>query len=405
MEVTPNKTSVKLNNKGLSLVEVLVCVAILAIIFVPLMNTFMTSSRLNKKANDTQTATALAQKIAEEFKTQTLTDIDTSGVYSRTADNSVFMTLTPEQQSKYEEAAFTVLNYSKDNYAYHGMSYDVKVVLDPLAYSVTSTQVNAKDANTFEYPVITQIDAAKNPLIASEMNLYDGAAEEELRMKLPASYRDGGADDKSVADVRLGMTKNINVSISGTTSLNVVCDITYSYTTGGSTYSVTYHPYSHVFPMSALMDAGVFTGWEAGGNVYLFVTPYDPTGGIKANNITIQNSYSDAGKKINVYLIRGANAGGATSANLTKISVDGYATPYLDVSDSTNVPSGHVTYGAMEFYSNIKTADSDISYTSAVTASVNVSETKLRCYDIAVTLYEQGTSNIAATVTSTKEIK
>lgn len=405
MVLTKTKTRLKLNNKGLSLVEVLVCVAILAIIFVPLMNTFMTSSRLNKKANDTQTATAFVQKIAEEFKTKTLEEMDASAVYSLIRDESVYLGLTPEQQSKYEEAAFTVLTYTKDSYEYHGTYYDVKVVLDPLAYSVTSTQIDAKDANTFEYPVITNIDAVKNPLIASEMNLYDGAAEEELRLKLPASYRDGGLDDKSVADIRLGMTKDIDISITGTTSLTVVCDITYSYTTGGNTYTVIYHPYEHTFPLNAVMDAGAFTGWEAGGNVYLFVTPYDPVGGIKANNLTIQNNYADMSKKINVYLIRGAQVGGATTANFTKVSVDGFATPYLDIADTTNVPTGHVTYGAMEFYSNIKTAASDISYTAALTASVNVSETKLRCYDITVTLYEQGTSNVAATVTSTKEIK
>lgn len=85
----------KLNNKGLSLVELLIAVTILAIIIVPLLHTFVSSARLNNKSARTLKATMIAENIMEEFEetsveslSQTYGVSSNSGVYSFEFDSA-----------------------------------------------------------------------------------------------------------------------------------------------------------------------------------------------------------------------------------------------------------------------------------------------------------------------------
>ncbi len=62
------KPSLKKNNKGVTLVEVLVAVAILVAVTVPLLNSFVSVAKVNAKSNRTQNATGVAQNIFEGIK-------------------------------------------------------------------------------------------------------------------------------------------------------------------------------------------------------------------------------------------------------------------------------------------------------------------------------------------------
>ena len=57
------------NNRGLSLVELIVSVAILAIIVLPLLSSFVTATRTNVKARNKFRATNVADNIMEGFET------------------------------------------------------------------------------------------------------------------------------------------------------------------------------------------------------------------------------------------------------------------------------------------------------------------------------------------------
>lgn len=65
----------KEENKGFTLVELLVCVAILAIISVPLLNSFFVAGKTNEKAKEIQRTTTLAQNIMETVKGQNLSQL------------------------------------------------------------------------------------------------------------------------------------------------------------------------------------------------------------------------------------------------------------------------------------------------------------------------------------------
>ncbi len=86
----------KLNNKGLSLVEILVTVVILALISAPIVDSFLSAINVNSKARIIQNGTAVAQDTAELFEVfdlQALVDLykadnvdvkfdNTTGVYT-----------------------------------------------------------------------------------------------------------------------------------------------------------------------------------------------------------------------------------------------------------------------------------------------------------------------------------
>lgn len=62
-------------NKGFTLVEVLIAMTILAIIVVPLLHAFVTSSRTNAKAKQLMKATTLAQNVMEELKANSIEEV------------------------------------------------------------------------------------------------------------------------------------------------------------------------------------------------------------------------------------------------------------------------------------------------------------------------------------------
>ena len=63
-----NRKDKRKQNKGFTLVEVLIAMTILAIIVAPLLHAFVTASRTNAKAKQLMKATTLAQNVMEELK-------------------------------------------------------------------------------------------------------------------------------------------------------------------------------------------------------------------------------------------------------------------------------------------------------------------------------------------------
>ena len=89
----------RINNKGMSLVELMIAITILAIITVPLLHAFVSSARINRKAKQTQRLTTIGQDIMEGLKAYSVEDLayefDYPTVSSCSAHPSGFQLIKP----------------------------------------------------------------------------------------------------------------------------------------------------------------------------------------------------------------------------------------------------------------------------------------------------------------------
>lgn len=151
------KPSLKKNNKGVTLVEVLVAVAILVAVTVPLLNSFVSVAKVNAKSNRTQNATGVAQNIFEGIKQfgiqETYNECNPA-----TFDRSKFKIIPIEHssdfgvanlQTKNEKSGSTIENYfqidmTKIRYGSGTYNARVKIQLNSKKYdSKTEADLNA----------------------------------------------------------------------------------------------------------------------------------------------------------------------------------------------------------------------------------------------------------------------
>ncbi len=71
----------KLNNKGLTLIEIIITLAILGVVVTPLMSMFVTSQRINRESEIKYRAIQLAQKYMEDVKSESSLDVSTGSGY------------------------------------------------------------------------------------------------------------------------------------------------------------------------------------------------------------------------------------------------------------------------------------------------------------------------------------
>lgn len=72
----------KLNNKGLTLIEIIVTLAVLGVVVTPLMSMFITSQKINTESEKEYAAIQLTQKYMEELKSMDVLDTDNFDGYS-----------------------------------------------------------------------------------------------------------------------------------------------------------------------------------------------------------------------------------------------------------------------------------------------------------------------------------
>ena len=197
------------DNKGFSLVELIICVAILGIAVVPLMKAFSLAAITNGKAASVQNATSTAEDVMEEIKGLTIEQL--KDMYSTTDGTSKEPTffakndMTPDEitardsylNTKIASGSEGVVIKEKDDFY---VLYKPSVTINSEAYNVVATidsTVNtadaeysnsssssssstgiskADDANVVELPVLERINTGENVAISTEFNKYDESA-------------------------------------------------------------------------------------------------------------------------------------------------------------------------------------------------------------------------------------
>lgn len=150
-------------NKGFSLVELLVCVAILAMISIPLLNSFLVAGRTNEKAKIIQRTTTLAQNIMETVKSQSLSElktvIATSNLVRLNLSNPYDITnsyTTVQEDSVNGRYEYCIKRVKEGN-----EEYDVYISLDSALYKTGLGSVQ----NNYQMPKITNLQGDKIAVI------------------------------------------------------------------------------------------------------------------------------------------------------------------------------------------------------------------------------------------------
>ena len=421
MERSSDNKSIINDNLGLSIVEVLVAVAILAIVFVPLLKTFTQASTINARAQKLQNVTSLAEGVMEDVKGKSIQELHDLAVER---EDVSFLpldkdgTLTKGNLNNVPPYTVTYENVT----ATQGITYDAVVTIATDNYKNTDRRDERKagkvghtddigdvsDANIRELPQINKVDSNKNAVLSWELNKYDNKAIENLAAENSVSGSDIAALKDSYKDTA---EKYINIEIkedTDTSSTKVSCEVEYKTGKNASDKSLKYLVYTGYFVEPLASE-------PAGPNIYLFYTLSenvkdgasniaDP---IKKENIKIEDKTT--GKKHNVYFIMQDGVDKLSTTNGSEVTLDISGSGYSEsiYYDKTSIFTDAITYLAgastpddesddVYFFSNLKDKNGN-------SGELFNSKSKDRIYYVTVEIKEHGKSEVLGTYTSTMQ--
>lgn len=420
MERSSDNKSIKNDNSGLSIVEVLVAVAILAIVFVPLLKTFTQASTINARAQKLQNVTSLAEGVMEDVKGKSIQELHDLAV--ERADVSFLPldedgTLTKGNLKNVPPYTVTYENVT----ATQGITYDAVVTISTDNYKSTDRSDARKanklshnddigdvsDANIRELPQINKVDSNKNAVLSWELNKYDNKALENLAAENSVSGSDIATLKDSYKDTA---EKYINIEIkedTDTSSTKVSCEVEYK-TGTASGKSLKYLVYTGYFVEPLASE-------PAGPNIYLFYTLSenvkdgasniaDP---IKKENIKIEDKTT--GKKHNVYFIVQDGINELSTINGSEVTINVSGSGYSEtisynktsiIPDAITLLAGASTpddeSDDVYFFSNLKDKNGN-------SGELFTSKSKDRIYYVTVEIKEHGKPEVLGTYTSTMQ--
>src|SRR5574344_1144437 len=347
MERSSDNKSIINDNSGLSIVEVLVAVAILAIVFVPLLKIFTQASTINARAQKLQNVTSLAEGVMEDVKGKSIQELHDLAV--ERADVSFLPldkdgTLTKGNLNNVPPYTVTYENVT----ATQGITYDAVVTIATENYKNKTKGADdigdVSDANNMKIPQINKVDSNKNAVLSWELNKYDNKALENLAAENSVSGSDIATLKDSYKDTA---EKYINIEIkedTDTSSTKVSCEVEYK-TGTASGKSLKYLVYTGYFVEPLASE-------PAGPDIYLFYTLSenvkdgasniaDP---IKKENIKIEDKTT--GKRHNVYFIMQDGINELSTINGSEVTLDISGSGYSEsiYYDKTSIFTDAITY-------------------------------------------------------------
>lgn len=145
----------KTDNRGVSLVELLVAVCIMAVIAIPLLHSFVTSYRVNARSRQTMRATTLAQnemEIFEKEKIADLSDPDKLAYVATTREDGYHV--TEEADGRYTFARLGIINDKSGR-----QEFDVYITLDPKRTSAGDKYYTQNTTNILSMNTISALDS------------------------------------------------------------------------------------------------------------------------------------------------------------------------------------------------------------------------------------------------------
>ena len=372
------KNKNKINtNKGFSLIEIIVAVAILAIIVLPLLNAFVTSSKLNARSKTKLQAIETAKNIMEEMKGRNLADIlrlanpdiSTDSVFG----NSAFDELEFDSSTnKYVVAANKTLrsNPATGKYDFYpkqsGRYYFFLKDITKGNYSANALITVSKSAISLDnLSKITPINTDRDILIDSTIT------KEEVvdKMKNDASLPDAVRKTVSTGNLR----REIKIDIEAG-SISAVSTY-FNYYINGIT-----DPIDNVSDLKT--DTSDSTKEELR-SIYIFLEPWANAAG--DDKIVINNP---SNKKVNVYIVK-QNAAGLATGRVNLQVKDGSLnfTVKSPTKIFTNISAANLSYRYYRDGMPLSPSTIDVQTTLVDSKSTDEVNSLARLYDIEVKVF------------------
>lgn len=293
-------------NMGFSLVEVLVTLALISVLSIPLIQTFINSARVNGKAKSMQNATDIAQSISEYFGAMPLDALKTAykGKYTSMSDGRIVFTNIGDGINKDSDG----VDYYKGS---DTEKFYVSVIVDPTGYS----KADKTGMNDYIRPGINNLNENSSITCRSKLEQYD--------TNIVNTFKEKGVnvDDKSKIVKKSVFTiyENKSTVYADKVEYKYNLDITYTYNNKNIEYKN--------------IELGIGTVDKAGiaaPNLYIIYTPVLGMYGnenVAKDEITVKyrpdSEKADWEKPVNVYLVeQTANFESKEDTKDTKVSLD-----------------------------------------------------------------------------------
>lgn len=156
---------VEKQNKGFSLVEVLVTLAVICILSIPVIQNFISSANTNKRARTIQNATDIAQSVSEYFDAMPLRTLMTNYMnkYSELDNGSILFNNIGDGLNEDEKGVSYYLGGDKEKFY-------VSVILDPSDYNGDE---NSSGVNDYQKPDIHNLNENSSITCRGKLDQYD----------------------------------------------------------------------------------------------------------------------------------------------------------------------------------------------------------------------------------------
>ncbi len=414
--VSDNKTN---TDNGFTLVELIICVAILALASLALMKSFSMATMVNAKAQRMQNATSLAESVMEEVKSSTITQLKTKyGSAAISISDADFAGYSGPQKDAAAAAAagggataalleggddaagtrYYVL-WKKDTYAAQsGEKFDVTATMRISPYIRTEESDDASDANSIKLPVIEEIDThTKTVLTAKELNKYDVIAKDYFHDHTVTP------GEKPLESKKIIVTKKGDGSNTSSSEITVTCTVVYT-DSGVSTYSKevfkgTYVPQKNKDGEMAEVDNGIYIFYSRAHEMYPSEIPAID------EEITIDDSSSNDDHKVYIIFQNSDDLDGTTlkitDGSDTKI---GPATSNSDIK-YTDPETGEVKKGIVRTTDGYQLITNLPSSLGGTDGSILEKKKKNRVFEVTVDVSKSGDSTQYASISSTVDVR
>lgn len=389
------------DNRGLSLIEVLIAVTILAIVVTPFLRSFVTAAATNSKAKRNHKATVVAQSVMEGIKAEAMDQLAVqfhepeqgfyvlpSGTVGTSAMGEPLVgelcydinTGTYSNVEDNRNRALGVSYFYMDRVKEDASEYDVLVKIDATVYR-SGTVSNVDEGHRYNGDKLAQL---------AVIDLDQDAMSVQKESHTNAAVNDFLATHTGVAEstVRKSMKRRITVSVDRIlvgTEYKTMVSVEYKYTYPGEAWEYV--------KKQSCYDS-METGQELR-SVYLYYYPFYPmTDGSSRDEILFRNNEK---LSVNFYLVKqeGADATleneGKYNVNLALWETDATSLDDMRTKLYTNLATNLFDEGeiAHPFYT-VSLNGSLLDPKDIASKGIWVSEEKDRIFDIEVSVYERG---------------